>query len=160
MTGILVGILIGILEEFRCCFQNSEWKSWKTARCTSFFFSRVFRMEFRYPVRKPASFVNLGQNFWQNSTPRIHQFLIQFLVPFVLHNLRFWYYFSKSFVVQWLRLLPFDWLIVASNPSLAILFFFLSPKEQKNWIKMWWIGGVEFCQPSSKSQPTVVKPKG
>ena len=40
---------------------------------------------------------------WQNSIPPIHHIFVQFLVPFVLHNIRFWYYFSKSFVVQWLR---------------------------------------------------------
>ena len=37
--------------------------------------------------------------------------------------------FSKSFLVQWLRLLALDWLIVGSNPGLAI--FFISQKEQK-----------------------------
>ena len=66
--------------------------------------------------------------------------------PFDLHNLRFWCYFSKSFVVQWLRLLAMDWLM-GLNPSLAIFFFiFLSqksnewakPKVWKNWCIMGW----------------------
>ena len=63
--------------------------------------------------------------------------------------------YLKSFLVQLLRLLTLEWISVNSNPDLVIFFSFFSQKGKK-WIKMWWIGGVEFCQLSSKSQPTLV----
>ena len=81
---------------------------------------------------------------WQNSTPPIHHIFIQFFVPFVLHNLRFWCYFCKSFEVQWLRPLALDWLMVGSNPSLAIFFSFFFPKRNKKLNKnvMNWRGRI------------------
>ena len=68
---------------------------------------------------------------WQTSTSPIHHIFIQFFVPFGLHSLRFWYYISKSFVVQWLRLLAMDWLIVGSNHGLVIFFSFFFSKRNK-----------------------------
>ena len=48
-----------------------------------------------------------------------------------------------------------DVLIVGSNPSLALFFHFFSQKEQ-NIEQKYDEGGVEFCQLSSKNQPTLV----
>ena len=67
--------------------------------------------------------------------PLLHYIFIQFFVPFGLHSLRFWSYISKSFVVQWLRLLAMDWLIMGSNPGLAIFFSFFFPKRNKKLSK-------------------------
>ena len=82
---------------------------------------------------------------WQNSTPSIHHISIQFFVPFALHNLRFWCYFFKSFVVQGLRRnigfrlidCGFD-----SWPSHIFLFFFPKRNKKLNKNVMNWRGRI------------------
>ena len=86
---------------------------------------------------------------WRILTPPIHHIFIQFFVHFVLHKLRFCCYFCKSILIQWLRLLALDWLIVGSNPGLDIFFFFFLSKRNRKLIKNVIIWGVESCQLSS-----------
>ena len=75
-------------------------------------------------------------------------FFFNFLFLLIFHNLRSFWYFSEL-CGPVVKAIGFR-LIVSSNPYLAIFF---SQKAQKKW----WIGGVEFCKLSSKSQPTLIQ---
>ena len=85
-------------------------------------------------------------SLWQNSTLPSHHIFFNFLIFLVNKVSDFDHYCLTSFMVQWLRLLAVDWLIVGSNPSLAMFFSYFFSKGIKNWIKIWWEGRVEFCQ--------------
>ena len=89
---------------------------------------------------------------WQNSTPPIHHIFIQFFVPFGKEKRKnmarpgFEPMINQS-IANWTTKL-----LEKYHQNLRLW----RTKGTKNWIKMWWIGEVEFCQLSSKSQPTLV----
>ena len=85
-------------------------------------------------------------SLWQNSTLPSHHIFFNFLIFLVNKVSDFDHYCLTSFMVQWLRLLAVDWLIVGSNSSLVMFFSYFFSKGIKNWIKIWWEGRVEFCQ--------------
>ena len=75
-------------------------------------------------------------SLWQNSTLPSHHIFFNFLIFLVNKVSDFDHYCLTSFMVQWLRLLAVDWLIVGSNSHVFFIYFLRRNKKlNKNMMR-------------------------